>query len=74
MILMISARIAQSEVTTRMQGFNLHKLNLIKTKDNKNGQTVQVTQEVPQLSMKNAVLYLQQLRKQHVEIGSQPAT
>lgn len=48
MILMISARIAQSVVTVRVQGFNLHKLNLIKTKDNKNVQTVQVTREVPQ--------------------------
>lgn len=58
---MISARIAQSEVRARMQGFNLHKLNVMKSKDNKNVQTAQVTQEVPQLPMKNAVLYVKQL-------------
>lgn len=72
MILMLSARIAQSAVTVRMQELNLHKLKLIKLKDNKNVQTVQVTQEVPQLPVKNAVLYLQRLRKWHIEAGSQP--
>lgn len=70
---MLSARIAQSTVTVRMQGLNLHKLKLIKLKDNKNVQIVQVTQEVPQLPVKNAVLYLQRLRKRHIEAGSQPA-
>lgn len=55
-----------------MRGFNLHKSNLMKSKDNKNVQTAQVTQEVPQLPMKNAVLYVQQLKKQHVETGFQP--
>lgn len=55
-----------------MQVFNLHKLNMTKSKDNKNVQTAQVTQEVPQLPMKNPVLYVKQLKKQHIEIGFQP--
>lgn len=38
---MISARIAQSAVRVRMQGFNLHKLNVMKSKDDKNVQTAQ---------------------------------
>lgn len=67
-----SGTYAQPAVRARMQGFNLHKLNLMKSKDNKNVQTAQVTQEVPQLPMKNAVLYVQQLKKQHVETGFQP--
>lgn len=45
MILMISVKIAQSEDTVRMQGFNLHRLNLIKNKYNKNVQSIQETQE-----------------------------
>lgn len=69
---MISARIAQSAVRARMQGFNLQKLNVVKSKDNKNVQTAQVTQEVSQLPMKNTVLYVKQLKKQHVETGFQP--
>lgn len=60
---MISATIAQSEVRAIMQGFNLHKLNIMKSKDNKSVQTTQFTQEVPQLPMKNAVPYVKQLKE-----------